>query len=381
MKPEDFNLEAGRIVRTMDGAPAFVPSPLPPTLQVSWDLLDRVTRAERAIANLRGIGTTLPNPYLLVSAFVRREAVLSSRIEGTQASVGELIAFEAAGHPASESGDVQEVANYVAALDYGLHRLTDLPLSLRFIREVHERLMRGVRGGSSNPGEFRTTQNWIGTHGTRITDATYVPPPVAEMNAALDALEKFFHQPSHLPALVRLALIHYHFEAIHPFLDGNGRVGRLLITFLFHTEQLLDQPLLYLSAYFEQNRSEYYRLLLDVSRRAAWSDWIDFFLEAVTKQANDAVRRSRKLLVLRQQYRDRATSARKSSLLPAMIDRLFESPAITIATVAREFSVTYAGAKNNVDKLVSAGVLAEPDTTGRKKVYFAREIIALLEAP
>jgi Fic family protein len=381
MKPEDFNLEAGRIVRTMDGAPAFVPSPLPPTLQVSWDLMDRVTRAERAIANLRGIGTTLPNPYLLVSAFVRREAVLSSRIEGTQASVGELIAFEAAGHPASESGDVQEVANYVAALDYGLHRLTDLPLSLRFIREVHERLMRGVRGESSNPGEFRTSQNWIGTHGTRITDATYVPPPVAEMSAALDGLEKFLHEPSHLPALIRLALIHYQFEAIHPFLDGNGRVGRLLITFLFHTEQLLDQPLLYLSAYFEQNRSEYYRLLLDVSRRAAWSEWIDFFLEAVTKQANDAVRRSSQLLVLRQQYRDRATSARKSSLLPAMIDRLFESPAITIATVAREFSVTYAAAKNNVDKLVSAGVLAAPDATGRKKVYFARDIIALLEAP
>jgi Fic family protein len=381
MKPEDFNLEAGRIVRTMDGAPAFVPSPLPPTLQVSWDLLDRVTRAERAIANLRGIGTTLPNPYLLVSAFVRREAVLSSRIEGTQASVGELIAFEAAGHPASESGDVQEVANYVAALDYGLLRLTDLPLSLRFVREVHERLMRGVRGGTSNPGEFRTSQNWIGTHGTRIADATYVPPPVAEMSAALDGLEKFLHEPSHLPALIRFALIHYQFEAIHPFLDGNGRVGRLLITFLFHTEQLLDQPLLYLSAYFEQNRSEYYRLLLDVSRRAAWSEWIDFFLEAVTKQANDAVRRSSQLLVLRQQYRDRATSARKSSLLPAMIDRLFESPAITIATVAREFSVTYAAAKNNVDKLVSAGVLAEPDATGRKKVYFARDIIALLEAP
>jgi Fic family protein len=201
------------------------------------------------------------------------------------------------------------------------------------------------------------------------------------MNAALDALEKFFHQPSHLPALIRLALIHYHFEAIHPFLDGNGRVGRLLITFLFHTEQLLDQPLLYLSAYFEQHRSEYYRRLLDVSRQAAWSEWIDFFLDAVTKQANDAVRRSSQLLELRQDYRARTTSARRSSLLPAIIDRLFESPAITIATVAREFSVTYAAAKNNVEKLISAGVLNVPDAAGRKKVYVARDIIALLEAP
>jgi Fic family protein len=381
MKPEDFNLQAGRFVKTLDGAAAFVPSPLPPSLEVSWELLDRVTRAERAIANLRGIGATLPNPYLLVSAFVRREAVLSSRIEGTQASVGELIAFEAAGNTAAENSDVKEVANYVAALDYGLHRLADLPLSLRFIREVHERLMRGVRGGASNPGEFRTGQNWIGSPGTHIADASYVPPPVPEMNAALDALEKFFHQPSHLPALIRLALIHYHFEAIHPFLDGNGRVGRLLITFLFHTEQLLDQPLLYLSAYFEQHRSEYYRRVLDVSRQAAWSEWIDFFLDAVTKQANDAMRRSSQLLALRQDYRARTTSARRSSLLPAIIDRLFESPAITIATVAREFSVTYAAAKNNVEKLISAGVLNAPDAAGRNKVYLARDIIALLEAP
>ncbi|MEA2166535.1 MAG: hypothetical protein QOK37_4662 [Thermoanaerobaculia bacterium] len=381
MNPDDFNLQAGQLVRTLDGAPAFVPNPLPPTLQLSWELLDRVTRAERAIANLRGVGITLPNPYLLVSAFVRREAVLSSRIEGTQASVGELIAFEAAGTPDSGRSDVQEVANYVAALDYGLHRLDDLPLSLRFIREVHERLMRGVRGGSSNPGEFRTGQNWIGGPGTHITDATYVPPPVPEMHVALDALEKFFHQPSHLPPLIRMAMIHYHFEAVHPFLDGNGRVGRLLITFLFHTEQLLDQPLLYLSAYFEQHRSEYYGLLLEVSRNAAWNEWIDFFLDAVTKQANDAVRRSSQLLALRQDYRSRTTSARRSSLLPAIIDRLFESPAITIATVARKFSVTYRAAKNNVDKLVSAGVLAAPELAGRNKVYFARDIIALLEAP
>jgi Fic family protein len=380
MNPSDFIApEAGRIVRTSEGAAAFVPSPLPPVLSLSWEMVSGISRAERAVANLRGVGATLPNPYLLVAPFARREAVLSSRIEGTQASVGDLVAFEA-GNPVPQSSDVQEVANYVTALDYGLTRLNELPLSLRFIREVHERLMRGVRGGSSNPGEFRHLQNWIGTSGSRITDAKYVPPPVLDMHAALDAFEKFLHAPSHLPPLIRFALIHYHFEAIHPFLDGNGRVGRLLITFLFHTEEMLDHPLLYLSGFFERHRADYYRLLLNVSQRGEWQEWIDYFLSGVTEQANDAVQRASKLLALRQEYRKRTTSARTSALLGAMIDRLFALPGISISTAARELDVTYATAKKNVEKLVAAGILAEPGA-GRNKIYMAREIIDLLEAP
>jgi Fic family protein len=380
MNPSDFIApEAGRIVRTSEGAAAFVPSPLPPDLSLSWEMVNGISRAERAVANLRGVGATLPNPYLLVAPFARREAVLSSRIEGTQASVGDLVAFEA-GNPVPQSSDVQEVANYVTALDYGLTRLNELPLSLRFIREVHERLMRGVRGGSSNPGEFRHLQNWIGTSGSRITDAKYVPPPVLDMHAALDAFEKFLHAPSHLPPLIRFALIHYHFEAIHPFLDGNGRVGRLLITFLFHTEEMLDHPLLYLSGFFERHRADYYRLLLNVSQRGEWQEWIDYFLSGVTEQANDAVQRASKLLALRQEYRKRTTSARTSALLGAMIDRLFALPGISISTAARELDVTYATAKKNVEKLVAAGILAEPGA-GRNKIYMAREIIDLLEAP
>jgi Fic family protein len=381
MNQSDFTAsEAGRIVRTSDGAAAFVPSPLPPDLQLSWEMLDAITRAERAVANLRGVGATLPNPHLLIAPFARREAVLSSRIEGTQASVGDLIAFEAAGNPASEGGDVHEVANYMAALDYGLDRLAELPISLRFIREVHERLMRGVRGGSSNPGEFRHLQNWIGAPGSRIADAKYVPPPIPEMHKALDAFEKFLHAPSHLPALIRFALIHYHFEAIHPFLDGNGRVGRLLISFLFHTEKLLDHPLLYLSGFFETHRADYYRLLLDVSRKGEWAEWIDYFLRAVAEQASDAVRRANALLALRQEYRKRTTSARSSALLGAMIDRLFALPGITIAVAARELNVTYPAAKKNVQKLVASGILTEPQP-GRNRIYMAREIIAMLEAP
>ena len=380
MNPTDFIApEAGRIVRTNDGAAAFVPSPLPPDLPLSWEMLDRISRAERAVAALRGVGATLPNPHLLIAPFARREAVLSSRIEGTTSSVGDLVAFEAGNAPA-DSGDVQEVANYVAALDFGLARLKELPLSLRFIREVHERLMHGVRGGSSNPGEFRHLQNWIGTSGSRIADAKYVPPPVLEMQAALDAFEKFLHAPSHLPALIRFALIHYHFEAIHPFLDGNGRVGRLLITFLFHTEELLDHPLLYLSGYFERHRDDYYRLLLKVSQRGAWDEWIDYFLRAVAEQANDAVGRARALLELRQEYRKRTTAARSSALLGAMIDRLFALPGTSIAAAARELDVTYPSAKKNIEKLVAVGILTEP-APGRNRLYLAKEIIDLLEAP
>jgi len=368
---------AGRLVTTAGGAAAFVPSPLPPELAHSWSLSDALARAQGAVGHLRGIGRVLPNPHLLIQPFARREAVLSSRIEGTQASVGDLLLFEI-GNPASERSDVREVANYVAALEYGFARLQELPVSLRLIRELHAKLLTGVRGESSDPGEFRSVQNWIGKPGTKIADATYVPPPVVEMETALDAFEKFLHAEPQLPALIRLALAHYQFEAIHPFLDGNGRVGRLLITLLLHTERLLDQPLLYLSAFFEQHRDEYYEHLLAVSSRGAWNEWVEFFLRAVNDQAVDAVERANRLVVLRDVYRERMTAARQSALLLAMIDHLFLSPAVTIAGVARELGVTYASAKQNVEKLVAARIL-EPLSEARNRAYMAYEILALIE--
>src|ERR1043165_185715 len=378
MDPTTFiSSVAGRLVTTAGGAAAFVPSPLPPELTLSWALSDALARAQGPVGHLRGIGRVLPNPHLLIQPFARREAVLSSRIEGTQASLGDLLLFEI-GNSAPERHDVQEVANYVTALDYGFNRLHELPVSLRLIRELHAKLLTGVRGQSSAPGEFRSVQNWIGKPGTKIADATYVPPPVAEMNAALDLFEKFLHAESPLPALVRLALIHYQFEAIHPFLDGNGRVGRLLITLLLQTEKLLDPPLLYLSAFFERNRDEYYERLLAVRSRGAWSEWVDYFLRAVHEQAVDAVDRANTLLALRDEYSRRMTVARQSALLLAMIDRLFQSPAVTIARAARDLGVTYASAKQNVEKLVAAGIL-EPLSATRNKVYMAREILALIE--
>jgi len=374
------NHETGRFVRTLDGHFAFVPAPLPPKIDISFELMRRLSDADRAVGTLAGIGRILPNPHLLTQPFLKREAVLSSRIEGTEASATDLALFEAGGSPRSEeASDVGEVSNYVTALRYGLKRLDELPLSLRFLREVHGKLMADVRGGTRGPGEFRQVQNWIGPAGSRIDTATYVPPPVQEMHAALDQFERYLHDRSPMPVLLRAALIHYHFEAIHPFLDGNGRVGRLLIAFLLHTENVLDQPLLYLSAFFEQHRREYYRRLLDVTMKGAWHDWIDFFLRGVTEQANDAVSRTRKLLDLSETYRRRIASARNAGVLSSLIDGLFAVPATTISSVAANLKMSYPAAKKNVQKLVALHVL-KPRRSGRGSVYVAEEILRIVEA-
>jgi Fic family protein len=369
--------ESGAIVKISDGRDAFVPAPLPPRIEASWNLTGRLSEAERAVGQLAGIGRTLPNPQLLIRPFLNREAVLSSRIEGTYASVGELLLFEAAGSPEAEPGDVREVANYVHALRYGLSRLDSLPLSLRFLREIHAILMKGVRGDTRAPGEYRQVQNWIG--GRTLADATYVPPPVPEMHAALDRLERYLHDHSDLPLLIRAALIHYQFEAIHPFLDGNGRVGRLLIVFLLHVHNLLDQPLLYLSAFFERNRQEYYSGLLAVSQRGAWSEWVEFFLTGVAQQADDAVARSGRLLDLRNRYHGAIGKARNSALLGRIVDQLFAAPATTIADLAKHLRISYPASKNNVLKLVEAGILSRPPEGGRNRFYIAREIVAIAE--
>jgi len=254
------NSPSGRLVRAVDGYWAFVPNPLPPEL--TWDspLASLASRADLALGTLSGLGETLPNPHLLIYPFIRKEAVLSSRIEGTQSSLSELLLFEAT--RAEKQRDVREVQNYVRAMEYGLKRLGDLPLSLRLIRELHAILMEGVRGERATPGEFRQSQNWIGPPGCTLNDATFVPPPVTEMREALDHLEEFLHADTELPPLVELALIHYQFETIHPFLDGNGRIGRLLIALFLCQRGILTKPLLYLSAFFEHHRQEYYQYLL-----------------------------------------------------------------------------------------------------------------------
>jgi Fic family protein len=359
---------------------AFQPPPLPPDLSFDAKLVRDISDADRALGRLAGVGSSLPNPYLLITPFLRREAVLSSRIEGTQATLSELVIFEAAVGNRPESADLREVANYVAALESGISPQQPLPLSLRLIRDLHRVLMQGVRGQERTPGEFRTSQNWIGPPGALLDTATFVPPAPSDMMAALDALEHYLYRDDSLPPIIRLAIIHYQFEAIHPFLDGNGRVGRLLMSLLLHHWQLLPQPLLYLSAYFERNRNDYYQLLLNVSTTGAWEPWIRFFAAAIADQAVDALTRSGHLLNLRENYRTRLLAARASALPLRLVDELFMRPAITIGAAQLSLGVTWRAAQLNVEKLVAAGIVQEVTGQARNRVYLAREIVSLLEA-
>lgn len=381
MKSTDFTQsKAGQLITTVQGYLAFLPDNLPPVLDVTWDLASQLSEADRAVSELAGVARTLPNPHLLINPFIRREAVLSSRIEGTQASLSDLFFFEASGLTNPRTPDVGEVANYVKALEHGLARLKELPISLRMIREIHAHLMEGVRGEDKEPGEFRRVQNWIGPTGCSLKDATFVPPPPAEMHAALDALEKYMHASSPLPPLVRLALIHYQFEAIHPFLDGNGRIGRLLITLSLCASGLLPQPLLYLSAYFERHRDAYYDGLLAVSQSGRWLNWISFFLRGVAEQARDAIRRSDRLLELRETYRMKLQTARASALPLQLIDDLFGYPATTIPRIARRLKITQPAASRIVQKLIDKQVLEEITGQQRNRVFIASEILRAIEA-
>ena len=381
MQPSDFSKDrAGQLLKAAQGFWAFNPTPLPPPLTLTWELAGEISAADRALSELAGVARTLPNPHLLISPFIRREAILSSRIEGTQASLSDLFFYEASPTAERRNADVQEVANYVHALEYGLARLTDLPLSTRLFREMHERLMAGVGGEHLTPGEFRRSQNWIGPPGCTLMDATFVPPPVPEMNDALNELERFLHTPSPLPPLVRLALVHYQFEAIYPFLDGNGRMGRLLLTLLFCTEDLLPQPLLYLSAYFERRRDEYYQGLLGISRHGRWMEWVIFFLRGVALQARDAIRRSTLLLDLQKEYRDQLLTARSTALTQQLMESLFSYPALTIAQAAERLGTTTRTGHLTINKLIDQNILQENTGRARNRVFVASRVIEIIEA-
>ncbi|MFN2289750.1 MAG: Fic family protein [Anaerolineae bacterium] len=388
MNPRIFGSSpSGRTVRTSTGYWAFVPHPLPPEMAWTPALVNALSGADRALGELAGLGRALPNPHLLIAPFVRREAVLSSRIEGTEASLSDLYAYEAVQNMAVQltmfepPPDVREVYNYVRALEYGLDRLQTLPLSLRLIREIHARLMEGVRGEHGTPGEFRRSQNWIGPPGCSLKEATFVPPPVPEMKAALDAFEGFLREPSDWPPLARLGLVHYQFEAIHPFLDGNGRIGRLLISLLLCAEKLLPEPLLYMSAYFESHRQTYYDLLLAVSREGAWEAWLAFFLGGMATQARDAIVRAQRLQDLREQYREQFQAERAAGRLLQMVDLLFAQPVMTMPRIAEALGVNYSGATRYIHRLEEAGILREITGQARNRVYRADQVLEAIEAP
>jgi len=361
---------------------AFVPNPLPPQIHFDRALVSLVDRAARGLGELAGTGRRLSNPALLIRPFIRREAVNSSRIEGTQAGAADLYAWEAGqlelpGLTSSATpDDVHEVLNYERALMYGIKRLAALPLGLRFVRELHERLLDGVRGGQAAPGRFRTTQNWISGEGMGIEAARYVPPPLPEMRECLDALAKYIHAESDLPPLVRLALIHYQFEAIHPFADGNGRIGRLMIALLLVDWELLPHPLLYLSACFEAHRSEYYERLHGVTRRGAWEAWIRFFLEGVASQSADATARVVRIESLEADWRERLARSDASGTTFRLMEQMFESPAISIPGAAERLGVTYRSAQRAVQALLRHRMIQPADrSTKYGKVYVATQIL------
>lgn len=383
MNPEDFSTtSAGKVIRTPKGYWVFIPAPLPPELNWNSNLASRVGEAERALTELAWVGRNFPEPHIVVRSFIRQEAVMSSRIEGTHASLDDLYYYETDQSSFTDPADVREVRNYVIALDHGLSRLETLPVSLRLIRELHQHLMEDVRGGIWTPGEFRRTQNWIGPAGSTIETAPYVPPPVEEMTEALNQLELFIHASSDLPAIVRVGLIHYQFEAIHPFLDGNGRVGRLLITLLLCQWNLLPQPLLYLSNYIEKHRSEYYDRLLAVSRRGKWDEWLIFFLEGIRDQSNEAIRCIGALQALREKYHQLFSSNRDKVRLYMLIDFLLGHPIVTIRQVQEDLNLAgYKIAQRYIEKLQNAGILTEITGKSRNRVFRAYEIMKTLEEP
>jgi Fic family protein len=367
------------MVRCPGGYSAFVPSPLPPPLHWSPAVLRSLSDADRLIGRLAGEGARFPNPHLLIRPFVQREAVLSSRIEGTQTTLGELLAADAGAVVERSPADLREVGNYVVALEYGVRRLNSLPLSLRLVKELHAKLMRGVRGGTVTPGEFRRSQNWIGPAGCTLVNATYVPPPPGELMDCLGAWEKFLHDRS-LPPLIQAALMHSQFEAIHPFLDGNGRAGRLLVILFLIERGILHSPLLYLSAFFQATRRDYYDRLQGVYARGEWNAWIEYFLNGVARQSEDALGRATRINALLEKWRLAAASGGSQTAI-ALIELLGRNPYCTIKKVAQRLKVAFTTAQRAVERLQALSILTEVTDARRNRLYCARAILDILEEP
>lgn len=372
MKASDFRtLTSGRLVPTVEGQLAYVPAPLPPDIAYDTELILRLSKADAALSELAGVGRYLPNPHLLISPYIRREAILSTRIEGTQATFSEVLRDEVIETPKRGSTDLREVNNYVASLEYGVARLDQLPISLRLVCELHERLLAGVRGEATRPGEFRQIQNFIGLDHSRIADAMFVPPPPAEMMDALYDWERFVHMRDALPDLIQCALIHHQFETIHPFIDGNGRLGRLLITLFLLERQRLTQPLLYLSAYFEAHRSDYYALLQRVRTEGQWESWLRFFLQGVFETAQAATQQAAQLMDIRERYRQLLRGKGKALTL---LDELFVNPFVTVQRAMTLLGVTQPTAQNAITTLENVGLLEEVTGRAWRRMYLATPV-------
>jgi Fic family protein len=386
---EPMQSRAGKTAPQATGYLAYIPKFLPPEppVELSPETVALLSRADQSLGQLEGIATHLPNPDLFVGMYVRKEALLSSQIEGIDSTLDEVIRFEEGETPAAGKRlhDTAEVVNYVRALNYGVRRLADLPLSLRLIREIHTALMHGVRGEGKAPGEFRVTQNWIGPRGATLANATFVPPPVPEMTAALHNLETFLHARTehlaraHYPVVIECALIHAQFETIHPFLDGNGRLGRLLIALLLHQRRALTQPLLYLSLYLKGNRLEYYDRLTAVREKGDWEGWIKFFLKGVEQTAQEALDTAKKLITFREKALQTAAALGATEL--KLLDFLFRHPLTDVHAAQKHLGVSYNTSAAAIAKLETASLLREITGKQRNRVFRFSAYLELFEEP
>jgi Fic family protein len=372
---------AGRYVKQPTGYKAFIPAPLPPVpaIKVESEMQALLSSADRALGRLDGSIQTLPNPDLFVFMYVRKEAVLSSQIEGTQSSLTDLLKAEANIFDSSRPKDVDEVINYVNAMNYGLTRLKDIPLCVRLIKEIHARLLDHVRGGRLSPGETRTSQNWIGPYGCTLMEATFIPPPAHEAEIALGHLEKFMHLTDNLAPLIRIGLIHAQFETIHPFLDGNGRIGRLLITFVLCQQNLLEKPVLYISYYLKAHRQEYYDRLQRIRDLGDWEGWLKFFLRGIAEVARQATETARLIVALREEHREIIAARFDASSGNAMklLSRLYEHPAVTVKDVKDFLNISYPSAYALIEKFVTNEILTEITGQKRNRRYFYASYINL----
>ena len=368
----DRSVRAGRYIRQPPGYRAFIPNPLPPdpAIHIDPEMHKLLSEADRALGRLDGSIQTLPNPDLFVFMYARKEAVLSSQIEGTQASINDLLKAEAEVLDPEAPRDVNEVFNYLRAMNQGLARLGELPLSVRLMKEMHTNLLQGVRGQHQQPGEIRRSQNWIGPQGCTLTEATYVPPPHQEAETALSELEKFIHVEDQIPPLIRIGLIHSQFETIHPFLDGNGRIGRLLITFFLCERGLLQKPVLYLSHYFKANREEYYQHLQRVRDKGDWEAWLKFFLRGVATVAEQATDTARKIVSLREAHRELIIDKFGSSGANAirLLEQLYRRPSITVNRAKEFLDISYPNANNLMTKLCEQEIMFEITGRARNRV-------------
>lgn len=376
-----MNDRAGQFVLQPRGYKAFIPKPLPPIPKIQFDeeLHSLLSEADRALARLDGITTVLPNPDLFITMYVKKEAVLSAQIEGTQASLEGILEFEANLIPKEDVNEIKEVVNYVTALNYGIERLKKLPMSLKLIREIHKILIEGTRGAERNPGEFRTVQNLIGPPGAPLNDAIFVPPPPEFVIPAMGDLEKFFYKDHKIPPLIVIALVHSQFETIHPFEDGNGRIGRLLITFYLFWKDILSKPLLYLSFYLKKNRTTYYDLLMKVRKDGAWEKWIKFFLHGVNETSREAANTARNIIKLKEALITKLYEHSISSIYAIkLIDFLFETPIISGNDVIKKLKISKESANELIKKFEKSSILKEITGKQRYKKFIFKEYINII---